>query len=126
MSRNVVECIMVNKKGEALLQKKTLDYIFHPGMWGIFGGVIEEGEDPKKAIIREIYEETGMIIKPRFYISRDYEHGSSKIFVAEIDGTSQISLKEGAGFAFIDKKELNNIKINSFDLQTLLGFFKEK
>jgi len=126
MSRDVVECIMVNEKMEVLLQKKTLDYLLHPGMWGIFGGVIEEREDPKKAIIREIYEETGMTIKPRFYTSRDYEHGNAKIFIAEIDDASQISLKEGAGFAFIDKKELNDIKINSFDLQTLMVFFKEK
>lgn len=125
MSRNVAECIIVNKKGEVLLQKKTLDYPPYPGMWMIFGGEIEKGEDPEKAIIREIYEETGMTIEPRFYISRDYKHDNSKIFIAEIDNASQISLKEGAGFAFIDKKELNDIKISKFALQTLLEFFQK-
>ena len=125
MSRDVAECIILNSKGEVLLQKKTLDYPLHPGMWGLFGGMIEENENPKAAIVREIYEETGITIKPKFYASRDYSLGNSKIFKARIDDISKISLKEGAGFALVDKSELKDINMNSFDLEILIDFFKK-
>jgi len=125
MTRDVVECILFNKKGEVLLQKKTLDYQFHPGMWGLFGGEIEDNENEKDAIVREFYEETGITINPKFYRSRNYSLGNSKIYIAKINDISKISLKEGAGFAVIDKRELNDLKINNFDLETLIDFFQK-
>ena len=34
------------------------------GMWGIPGGVIETGETRVEAVIREVYEETNIIVEP--------------------------------------------------------------
>ncbi len=124
MSRNVAECIILNNKGEVLLQKKTLDYPLTHGKWGIPGGVIKNNEDPKKAIVREIHEETGLTIEPKFYISKNYKYGNAKIYTARIDNHTKIYIREGAGFAFVDRRELNDIKINDFDLTTLRDFFK--
>ncbi len=130
MDRNVVECIILNDRNEVLLQKKTLDYPSTRGAWGIFGGEIENNEKPKEAVVREIFEETGITINPKFYGSKNYNlgdkyKGNIKIYTASINDISKISLKEGAGFALIDKTELNDIKINNVDLETLINFYEK-
>ena len=43
-----------------LLQEKT----FEPG-WFLPGGAIEPGETPEEALVREVAEETGLIVRPR-------------------------------------------------------------
>jgi 8-oxo-dGTP pyrophosphatase MutT (NUDIX family) len=35
-----------------------------PGRWTLPGGGIDHGEDPKQALVREVYEETGLHIHP--------------------------------------------------------------
>lgn len=34
------------------------------GMWGLPGGVVELGETVEEAVVREVLEETGIIVKP--------------------------------------------------------------
>lgn len=49
--------IITNEKGEVLL----LRHVFRPGTgWGIPGGFISKGEQPEKALKRELEEETGL------------------------------------------------------------------
>jgi 8-oxo-dGTP pyrophosphatase MutT (NUDIX family) len=45
--------------GRILLQEKT----FEPG-WFLPGGAIEPGETPEQALVREVAEETGFIVRP--------------------------------------------------------------
>ena len=35
----------------------------HEGKWNGLGGKLEEGESPEECVIREVYEESGLIIK---------------------------------------------------------------
>lgn len=35
----------------------------NPGLWNFFGGNVDEGETYEDAIVRELYEETGMIVQ---------------------------------------------------------------
>lgn len=52
--RNIVECILINKKNEFLLQKKTIDYRHGSGIWCLFGGEIKKGEKPEMNILEEL------------------------------------------------------------------------
>ena len=58
------------------------------------------------------------------YLNRKSEIEKLKSHL-DIDDISKISLKEGAGFSLIDKVELNDIKINKFDLEILKKYFKK-
>lgn len=54
---NFVGACIKNKKGEILLQKRG-----DKNLWGFPGGAVELGESLEEAVIREIFEETGLKI----------------------------------------------------------------
>jgi len=118
IKRNIAECMIFNKKEEFLLQKKTIDYpSVAKGQWCFFGGEIENGEYPEKAIKRELKEELGIDIKDvELFEKRKYNlkefHGDAYMFIAHFHGNmSEISLSEGAGFAFFEYSELKDLNI---------------
>jgi 8-oxo-dGTP pyrophosphatase MutT (NUDIX family) len=52
--------VIPDSDGRILLQAKT----YEPG-WFLPGGAIEPGERPEDAVVREVAEETGLIVRPR-------------------------------------------------------------
>ena len=50
--------IIINEKGEVLLQQRSDN-----GRWGNPGGAIDPGETPREAVLREVYEETGLHVE---------------------------------------------------------------
>lgn len=56
-----VAAIIRNKKGEILFQRPSLD----SDIWSLPAGAIELGESPAEAIIREVWEETGLRVTPQ-------------------------------------------------------------
>jgi 8-oxo-dGTP pyrophosphatase MutT (NUDIX family) len=58
-----VAAIIRNELNEILYQ--------YPGdgeFWSLIAGAIEPGESPAEALIREVWEETGLIVKPLYLI----------------------------------------------------------
>ncbi|WP_087017404.1 NUDIX domain-containing protein [Thaumasiovibrio subtropicus] len=49
-----VAAVILNERNELLLQRKT------DGSWSLPAGMIEPKESPAQAIVREVYEETGL------------------------------------------------------------------
>ncbi len=56
--------IILNEKGKILLGRRSSDQTY-PGTWCIPCGHIEWGEDIRDALVREMKEETGLLIVPR-------------------------------------------------------------
>ena len=55
---NAVAAIVLLQDGRYLLQHRDdLPHIWYPNHWGCFGGSVEPGEDPVKALHRELKEE---------------------------------------------------------------------
>ena len=131
-NKDLAGCIIVNQNNEVLLQKKTLDYkAVLGGYWCIFGGGVEKGETPEETVKRELKEETNCRIdNAKLFCTKDYksengEHGTFHVFTAFFDGNiSDISLREGAGFAFFSASELGSIKIIETSLNVLKEYFK--
>ena len=53
-----VGAVILNEKNELLLQEKN------DNTWSLPAGMIEPNETPKEAIIREVQEETGLVVEP--------------------------------------------------------------
>src|SRR5688500_7694038 len=49
--------------------RSTVSEIFYPGHWGVFGGAVEEGEDPEAGLKREIREELSIEIDSAEYFT---------------------------------------------------------
>lgn len=91
-----------NPQGEILLQKRADN-----GFWSMPGGAVDPGESVEQAIIREVWEETGLHVRvvrlvgvysdPYHYMVTQYPDGNvvqgvSLCFVcARVSGTLQIS-----------------------------------
>lgn len=56
---------VLNSKGEILLQLRS-----DVPIWALPGGKIEYGETPAAAAVREVFEETGLKVKPKAYVGR--------------------------------------------------------
>ena len=53
-----------------LLLKRSDNKPLHPGIWQMITGAIEDGESVKKALVRELKEETGLIAEKIYSLPR--------------------------------------------------------
>lgn len=56
-----IVCV-INKENKVLLLKRSHDDVWCPSCWGFPGGMVDKGEEPSDACIRELYEEAGIIV----------------------------------------------------------------
>jgi 8-oxo-dGTP diphosphatase len=58
--------LVVDARGRLLLARRAAE-VEH-GKWDLPGGFVEEGEDPRETVVRELREETGLEVEPtRFF-----------------------------------------------------------
>jgi isopentenyldiphosphate isomerase len=71
----VVHLHIFNKKGEILLQKRSMNKDIQPGKWDTsVGGHVDYGETIEEALFREVEEELGITsFVPRFICSYVFE-----------------------------------------------------
>ena len=68
--------IVVDERGRVLLARRAYDP--DAGKWDTPGGFLDEGEDPREAIRRELREETGLEVEPGRFLGAfvdDYGEG---------------------------------------------------
>ncbi|MEK6925722.1 MAG: NUDIX hydrolase [Nanoarchaeota archaeon] len=110
----------LNSRREMLLQQKDVGYPWNPEQWCFFGGKVEDRKTPEEALRREIGEEIG---KKRllenfshfgdfpFYdthVNRTSREGLLHVYSADFVGNvSDIRLKEGKGFTFLSRQEMD-------------------
>ena len=85
---------VILREGKILLSHET-----GTGWWLVPGGGLEQGETPEECCIREVEEETGVLVKPLRPFLTLYEYYEeyryiSHYFICEITGRGQMHLTE--------------------------------
>lgn len=102
---------MVEQKGDKLLLVRVRDNVY----WYLLGGKVEEGESPEEALVRELFEELRIKVKPNrihyLYTVRGPAYGEEALvdlicFSAEFDGEMIPSAEiSQVGWISLDKTE---------------------
>ena len=59
-TRFVAKALLLDKSGDFLLLKRADSHPHLAGFYDLPGGIVEKSEDSRTAVIREIFEETGL------------------------------------------------------------------
>ena len=54
-----VAALIHDESGRVLLQRRSYD-----GLWSLPAGAVDPGESPAQAVVREVWEETGLKVVP--------------------------------------------------------------
>lgn len=125
----VATCILFDKNNRLLIylrdNKPTISY---PNHWDLFGGIIEEGETPEQALVREVQEEIGVTLKRynkfREYVSNNENRPNKKyVFYAKINFLpEELTLSEGQRLTSIDLNDRHDYKFANM-LGTIIDDF---
>ncbi|MBT4483754.1 MAG: NUDIX domain-containing protein [Candidatus Latescibacteria bacterium] len=123
-----VSIILINRKGEVLLQlRDDIPKIRYPAYWALFGGSIDCGETPYEAIKREIKEEINYELI-NFGLFREFIQNNKRefAFVGILDAEiNDLTLNEGQDMRFFKPSQISSCKIRPDDRKTLKLYFRE-
>lgn len=120
---SVLCCAAVLHKGDntVLLVQRSLHKSMG-GMWEFPGGKVEEFERPQETIIRELFEELGVVvslenIEPFTFVSHTYDHFHLNMFVFLCKHwVGEVVLKEGQPqYAWVLPENLKDYLVPSAD-----------
>lgn len=119
----VVGAILENLKGDIFCAMRPKDKTF-PGMWEFPGGKIEEGEEPKKALEREIREELNIDIRvDKLFdeVQKEYEEFVIKLstYNCTVLDFSEFKLVEHQEFRWMKKELLMTLNWVPTDIPTV-------
>jgi 8-oxo-dGTP pyrophosphatase MutT (NUDIX family) len=133
---------MVDRIRAVLLCKRTADAPVHPGSWSFFGGVIEKGENPKDAALREIREElagapikrealehlTDVIVSRREgpCLVRYFECSlETEMYKLHLKMDEKHKKVEGEGLAWFTAEEVHHLPMRPEDRAAAATFFEK-
>ena len=103
------------KRGEAYefyLQLRDTDAALNPGLFGLFGGTIEEGETTETGMMREVEEELMYVpVQAQFFFSYEILRSVLHVYTEEVDSTfeQKVKVMEGQYGKFFTRKELREL-----------------
>lgn len=114
---HIVGVVIVNSKNEVLLQKRSKFKRIKPGVWGVCGGKIDNGETPLDAGVRETFEEIGAnISKENLKILNRQAIPEEKIFCTTYYVIQDIDIDK----CTLQKEEVDEVKYFKIDeLETI-------
>lgn len=112
---------LIEKDGKFLVLHRAKTDGYMPGFWDIPGGTIEFGEDIKKALTREIKEETGLkvkigkIVSAYGYQSGEDRHQFQLVYECEyISGKIKLDVDSHDEYCWVTIEEMKNLKKIAF------------
>ena len=104
--------------GRVLMQlRDDIPGIAGPGKWCMFGGHIEPGERILDTAVREIEEETGLVLNPRDLIPYVLSRSGPATNLLYVYRTvmdvrpSDVRVHEGCGFGFFNRAQIDRLDL---------------
>jgi 8-oxo-dGTP diphosphatase len=124
-----VKVVILNQSGECLLLKRSFDSANNPGKWEFPGGKVEGSEKFDEALLREVYEETGLTISlMRVAGSAEYELPAMRIAYIIMEGcpaSGEVKLsKEHLEFTWTPPGEIQSLDLAEQFIPFVKKFFK--
>ena len=124
--------LLVDARGWVLLQERDEHAPIAPERWAASGGHVEPGESFLEAAVRELEEETGLVVAPEelqlvgIYDIHHVERASDDrmaLFVAATTATdADIVLGEGRQIVFVDPERVDELPLSDSARAVLPGF----
>ncbi len=112
---------LVDEAGRLFLQHRDgRPDVLYPGHWAGFGGALEGAESVEQALIREMEEETGVVLAPgeaTFFTTAIDPAVNRLVHLAYLERSvapSEIDLREGQGAAWRSRAEIAQMRITPF------------
>jgi len=108
-----VSTCIVRKQKKLLILQRPIDTMLG-GLWEFPGGKIQNNESREKAVIREVMEETNLVINAPDYlgqIKHQYSHFkvSISLFLSDVNDTS--SFKTNQNYKWTTRKQLDKLAL---------------
>ena len=124
--------VLVDPHGRLLLQERDEHPVIDPEKWGMCGGHLEPGEDPLTGAVRELEEETGVLLAPGdltlvevatvFHAAYD-SHDELSFYAAAVDLTDDdVVCGEGRQIVFVEAERVLDLDLTGSARQVLPGF----
>jgi 8-oxo-dGTP pyrophosphatase MutT (NUDIX family) len=109
---------LYDEKGRSvLLHKRDGNTTINPNKWALFGGRAQEGETDVACCLREVSEEIGLLLQPddilrlRRYLNTGHNLLRVVFFARRAVSTEDLTLGEGAGFAWIRLDDVQGLDL---------------
>ncbi len=116
---------VIQKNNQYLLLKRTVKSKNFPELWDFPGGKLEPGETPTQAIIREVEEETALVIIPEKEIkTTSFKRDHLDLFFhyftpSNHKGNIQLS-PDHTAFKWVKKEQMSTLNLHP----SVIEFFK--
>lgn len=126
-----VRCIIQDVHDRVLLLKRSDKETRMVGCWEIPGGHIDFGEDPNNAVIREIYEETGIHIKPPVLLSitsrlnKRREHSICITYLADLKSPAVTLSIEHSEYVWVQPRQAIQHDLTKRTYTIIKNYYKD-
>lgn len=127
--KTTVGCV-IEREGKILLALRNNEPF--KDYWCMPGGHIDFGETPEEAVKREVKEETGLDIEPKFldYYNEFHEdigwHAVVLVFYTGAEGEIKKDEKEVKEIGWFSEEQIFNLKLAFEHKKILEDYFKKK
>ncbi|MFH1174444.1 MAG: NUDIX domain-containing protein [archaeon] len=109
----IATCALLLEKNNKLFLQLRDDKpgIYGPGLWGTFGGHLDEGENPLTGLLREIKEELAYDLVDPFFLGRFIFDGYVVFAYGKVDNAiDNLVVREGQRGAFYSLEEIRQLR----------------